>query len=77
MINKDLLKDESGVALVEYAFLTALIGVGLVAILMTLGTNVSDTYASVDGSMGGDEAEEAPAPAPEPTRTPIRVRDRR
>lgn len=43
----NLVKDESGQDLVEYALLTALIALGSVAAMSTLATNISNAFAKV------------------------------
>ena len=68
MINRELISDDSGVAAIEYVVLIALIAIGLVAVLTSLGTETSNTYSQVGSSMGGTE--EAAAPEPEPEATP-------
>ena len=79
---KQLLHDQSGATAVEYGLIAALIGVGAIAALMALGTEVSNTFSTADmtladaatvaGSDSGPESTEDSAPEEQP----IRVRDR-
>jgi pilus assembly protein Flp/PilA len=47
------LKDESGATAIEYGLIAALIAVVLVGALTALGTNLSTTFTSVSGHLGG------------------------
>ena len=72
MINRDLIRDESGVSAIEYAVIAALIAVGLVGALTSLGTETSNSPSSAgDGMEAASGAEPAPEPTPEP-RVPTR-----
>lgn len=46
-------KDESGATAIEYGLIAALIAVGLITVLGTLGGNLQATFTSVAGSLGG------------------------
>jgi len=47
---QDLANREEGQDLVEYALLVALISLGCVAILGTLGTKINSVFTSINGS---------------------------
>jgi pilus assembly protein Flp/PilA len=46
---KNFLKDDEGASLVEYGLLVALIAVACIAILGTLGTQLSAMFTRVEG----------------------------
>ncbi|TGY88426.1 Flp family type IVb pilin [Marinicauda algicola] len=46
-------KDESGATAIEYGLIAALIAVGLITVLGTLGGNLVTTFTSVANSLGG------------------------
>lgn len=46
-------KDESGATAIEYGLIAALIAVGLITVLGTLGGNLVTTFQSVATSLGG------------------------
>jgi pilus assembly protein Flp/PilA len=50
-----LARDRSGVALIEYALLAALIAMAVVAAISGLGENVGDHYDDIDKAMPGDD----------------------
>lgn len=50
------LKDESGATAIEYGLIAALIAVGLIVVLTTLGTNLQGTFTQVAASLGGGGA---------------------
>jgi pilus assembly protein Flp/PilA len=50
------LKDESGATAIEYGLIAALIAVGLIVVLGTLGTNLQGTFTQVATSLGGGGA---------------------
>ena len=68
MILRDLVNDETGASAIEYAVLIALVAVGLVTALSSLGTQSANTYSSANRSLEGmpESTAEPPAPAPEP-----------
>jgi pilus assembly protein Flp/PilA len=45
-----LLSDESGVSAIEYAFLASLIAVAIAAVVGTVGTSLSTTFATIASS---------------------------
>jgi len=47
------LKDESGATAIEYGLIAALIAVGLIVVLGTLGGNLQGTFTQVANSLGG------------------------
>jgi pilus assembly protein Flp/PilA len=47
----NLIHDESGQDLIEYALVAALVGLGAVAAMKTLGTNISSAFTSVGTSL--------------------------
>lgn len=47
------LKDESGATAIEYGLIAALIAVGLIVVLGTLGGNLQGTFQQVADSLGG------------------------
>jgi pilus assembly protein Flp/PilA len=48
---KDFLKDESGQDLVEYALITAAVGLALISVVNGLATGISSLYASITGDL--------------------------
>ena len=44
---RNLLQDESGQDLIEYALVAALGGLGAVAAMKTLGTNITSAFTSI------------------------------
>ena len=48
---KNLISDESGQDLIEYALVAALVGLGAVASMRTLGTQIISTFTAVTGSL--------------------------
>ncbi len=46
---KKFLKDESGVTAIEYALIAAAMGLGLIAVMPTLATNVTTKFGSIAG----------------------------
>jgi pilus assembly protein Flp/PilA len=44
---RNLLQDESGQDLIEYALVAALVGLGAVAAMKTLGTNITSAFTSI------------------------------
>jgi pilus assembly protein Flp/PilA len=46
-----LLRDESGVTAIEYGLIASLIAVAAVAIMGTVGTNLSGTFSTVASSL--------------------------
>jgi pilus assembly protein Flp/PilA len=47
----NLMQDESGQDLIEYALVAALVGLGAVAAMKTLGTNISSAFTSVGSNL--------------------------
>ena len=68
MTNKSLWHDETGTSAIEYVALAALVAVGLIAVLTSIGDETSSKYSEVDTAFGASNAA-APAPAP---RRPVR-----
>ncbi len=50
---KNLIFDEDGATMVEYALMVALIGAALVGVVTTLGGAISTNFTSVAGSVTG------------------------
>ena len=46
-IFSNLMNDESGQDLIEYALVAALVGLGAVAAMKTLGSNISSAFGTV------------------------------
>ncbi len=46
-----LVRDESGVTAIEYGLIAALIAVAAVAVMTTVGTNLSGTFSQVAASL--------------------------
>ncbi len=46
-----LIKDESGVAAIEYGLIAALIAVAAVSVMQTVGTNLSSTFSTIAGNL--------------------------
>ena len=46
------LKDQSGATAIEYGLIASLIAVAIIAILGTLGTNLSTTFSKVSAQVG-------------------------
>ena len=46
-----LVRDESGVTAIEYALIASLIAVAAVAVMGTVGTNLSGTFSKVASSL--------------------------
>ena len=55
-MNREILRDSSGATAVEYGIIVALIAVGTISAFMSLGTNVSNTYSTVDASLADGDA---------------------
>ena len=49
----NLMTDESGQDLIEYALVAALVGLGAVASMKTLATNISSAFTSIGTSLTG------------------------
>ncbi len=45
------MKDESGVTVIEYGLIAALIAVAAITVMSTVGTNLSSTFQSVANSL--------------------------
>lgn len=45
------MKDESGQDLIEYALVAALVGLGAVAAMKTLSTNISSAFTSIGSTL--------------------------
>lgn len=45
------IKDESGATAIEYGLIAALIAVGIVTALTTLGTDLSDLFGRISGKL--------------------------
>ena len=41
-------KDESGATAIEYALIAAIVGIGLIAVLNLLGTNISNAFGRIN-----------------------------
>ncbi|MEN7536924.1 Flp family type IVb pilin [Aurantiacibacter flavus] len=71
MTNNSIWCDETGTSAIEYVALAALVAVGLIALMSSLGDETSDSLSAVDTAMAGNASAE-PAPAPQPSRRPVR-----
>ncbi len=49
---KRFVQNESGATAIEYGLIASLIAVAIIAILTTLGTNLSTTFSKVSGQLG-------------------------
>ena len=47
---KRFTRDESGTTSIEYGLIALLVGVGILAAVQLLGTQVADTFASVEAA---------------------------
>jgi pilus assembly protein Flp/PilA len=47
------MKDESGVTAIEYGLIAALVAVGIITALTTLGTSLSDIFGTVSDELDG------------------------
>jgi pilus assembly protein Flp/PilA len=47
----NLLKDESGATAIEYGLIAALISVAIIAVLILLGGNLTNTFTQVDNAL--------------------------
>ena len=56
-IIKHLIKDEEGVSAIEYGLIAALVAIGIIGALTTLGDDLTDTFTHVStelqGAIGG------------------------
>ena len=50
-IFSNLMNDESGQDLIEYALVAALVGLGAVAAMKTLSTNISSAFTSIGSTL--------------------------
>jgi pilus assembly protein Flp/PilA len=48
---KSFVTDESGASAIEYALVAALIAIAIIVAARALGTQVSDTFSSVDSAL--------------------------
>ncbi len=55
-ILKNLVRDEDGATMVEYALMVALIGAALVTVVTSLGTAISSKFTSVSSSISGSSS---------------------
>jgi Flp pilus assembly pilin Flp len=46
-----IVSDEDGQTLVEYALITALVSVALIAVLTLLGGTIGDVFSNIDASL--------------------------
>ena len=53
---KQFLNDESGATAIEYGLIAALIAVVIIGAVQLVGTNLSATFTSISGSLGGGTA---------------------
>ncbi|WP_128291947.1 Flp family type IVb pilin [Afifella aestuarii] len=52
LVNR-FVKDESGATAIEYGLIAALVSVVIIAVLTTLGTNLTSTFSSVASGLKG------------------------
>ncbi|MFW6076954.1 MAG: Flp family type IVb pilin [Hyphomicrobiales bacterium] len=50
---KQFMRDDSGATAIEYGLIAALISVVIIAAVTAVGTNLSSTFRSVEGSLTG------------------------
>ena len=50
---KNLIAEESGQDLIEYALVEALVGLGSVASMSTLATSIANTFTSIGTALSG------------------------
>ena len=50
---RKLLKDESGATAIEYGLIAALVSVAIIAVLGTLGDNLTNTFNTVATNLSG------------------------
>jgi pilus assembly protein Flp/PilA len=50
---KNLIAEESGQDLIEYALVAALVGLGSVASMSTLATSIANTFTSIGTALSG------------------------
>jgi Flp pilus assembly pilin Flp len=55
-MKKNLLKNKKGQGLVEYLIIVAIIAVGSIAIIKTVGGNIDVQFANVANAIGGKES---------------------
>jgi pilus assembly protein Flp/PilA len=48
---RKLYRDESGVTMIEYALIAALVAIAAISILTTMGTNVSKIFSKVSNKL--------------------------
>ena len=46
-----LIKDENGVSAIEYGLIASLIAIAAIAVMQTVGTNLSSTFSTVASSL--------------------------
>ena len=51
-----MVTDEQGVTAIEYGLIASLIAVVIIAVVGTVGTNLSNTFQTVANSLGGEAA---------------------
>lgn len=49
----NFLRDESGQALTEYALILAVIAVAVIAVMVTMGDKIKETFTGVSDNLGG------------------------
>jgi pilus assembly protein Flp/PilA len=49
---KKFLREEDGVAAIEYGLLAGLIAVAIIAILTTMGTNLRNVFTTISNKLG-------------------------
>lgn len=50
---RNLMTDKSGATAIEYALIAALVAVGLVTALTTLGGDIGTTFGDISAQLGG------------------------
>lgn len=76
MTNRSLWRDEAGTSAIEYVALAALLAIGLVAALTSMGNSTSTSLTTVETTLGDGSASAPAQPEPAKPRTPIRARDK-
>lgn len=67
---RDIARDQRGATAIEYGLLAAMIAVGSITALESLGASLGETFGTVEESMGGQAAAENP-PTAAPEQPPV------
>lgn len=61
MKSKSILKNKKGQGLIEYLIIVAIVAVGSIAVIKTVGGNIDVQFANVAQALGGKESEKKDA----------------